>query len=136
MLVFHVMPSAPFPIVIVGLAMKATGLDDHIRSATLVAVNAIVFGILLYAADAFGMMTRTIRDMNWVSALVIGVAQAFSLSPGTSRSGITMTAARAMGFNRVEAARYSFLLSIPANGAASAWSLAMRSRTANRSPGA
>ena len=66
------------------------------------------------------MMTRTIRDMNWVSALVIGVAQAFSLSPGTSRSGITMTAARAMGFGRVEAARYSFLLSIPANGAASA----------------
>lgn len=108
------------PIVIVGLAMKATGLDDHIRSATLVAVNAIVFGILLYAADAFGLMNRTIKDMNWVSALVIGVAQAFSLSPGTSRSGITMTAARAMGFNRVEAARYSFLLSIPANGAASA----------------
>jgi undecaprenyl-diphosphatase len=119
MLVFHVMIGT-IPIVIVGLAMKATGLDDHIRSATLVAVNAIVFGILLYAADAYGMMTRTIRDMNWVSALVIGVAQAFSLSPGTSRSGITMTAARAMGFGRVEAARYSFLLSIPANGAASA----------------
>ena len=89
------------PIVIVGLAMmKLTGLDDHIRSATLVAVNAIVFGILLYAADAFGLMSRTVKDMNWVSALMIGVAQAFSLSPGTSRSGITMTAARAMGFNR------------------------------------
>lgn len=108
------------PIVVVGLSMKMTGLDDHIRSATLVAVNAIVFGILLYAADAYGLMTRTVRDMNWVSALVIGVAQAFSLSPGTSRSGITMTAARALGFNRLEAARFSFLLSIPANGAASA----------------
>lgn len=108
------------PIVIVGLAMKATGLDDHIRSATLVAINAIVFGILLYAADAFGLMTRTVRDMDWKSALIIGVAQSFSLSPGTSRSGITMTAARGLGFNRVEAARYSFLLSIPANGAASA----------------
>lgn len=119
LLVFHVLIGT-IPIVVVGLAMKATGLDDHIRSATLVAFNAIVFGILLYAADAYGMMTRTIRDMNWVSALVIGVAQAFSLSPGTSRSGITMTAARAMGFGRVEAARYSFLLSIPANGAASA----------------
>lgn len=119
LLVFHVLIGT-IPIVVVGLAMKATGLDDHIRSATLVAINAIVFGILLYAADAYGMMTRTIRDMNWVSALVIGVAQAFSLSPGTSRSGITMTAARAMGFGRVEAARYSFLLSIPANGAASA----------------
>ncbi len=118
-LVFNVAVGT-IPIVIVGLLMKATGLDDHIRSATLVAINAIVFGILLYAADAFGMMTRTIKDMTWVSALVIGVAQAFSLSPGTSRSGITMTAARALGFNRVEAARFSFLLSIPANGAASA----------------
>ncbi len=119
MLVLNVMIGT-VPIVLVGLAMKATGLDDHIRSATLVAVNAIVFGILLYAADAYGLMTRTVRDMNWVSALVIGVAQAFSLSPGTSRSGITMTAARAMGFGRVEAARFSFLLSIPANAAASA----------------
>ena len=99
-LVFNVAVGT-IPIVIVGLLMKATGLDDHIRSATLVAINAIVFGILLYAADAFGMMTRTIKDMTWVSALVIGVAQAFSLSPGTSRSGITMTAARALGFNRV-----------------------------------
>lgn len=118
-LVFHVVIGT-IPIVLVGLAMKVTHLDDHIRSPLLVAANAIVFGILLYAADAFGLMTRMIKDMNWVSAIIIGVAQAFALSPGTSRSGITMTAARALGFNRVEAARYSFLLSIPANGAASA----------------
>jgi undecaprenyl-diphosphatase len=108
------------PIVLVGVIMKATHLDDHIRSATLVAVNAIVFGILLYAADAYGLLTRTIRDMSWKVALAIGCAQALSLSPGTSRSGITMTAARAMGYVRPEAARFSFLLSIPANGAASA----------------
>ncbi len=108
------------PIVLVGLVMKATHLDDHIRSATLVAVNAIVFGILLYAADAYGLLTRTVRDMSWKVALAIGCAQALSLSPGTSRSGITMTAARAMGYVRPEAARFSFLLSIPANGAASA----------------
>jgi undecaprenyl-diphosphatase len=118
-LVLHV-AIGTVPIVLVGLMMKVTGLDDHIRSATLVAVNAIIFGILLYAADAYGLMNRMIKDMNWVGALIIGVAQAFALSPGTSRSGITMTAARALGFNRVEAARYSFLLSIPANGAASA----------------
>lgn len=118
-LVFHILIGT-IPIVIVGLLMKATGVDEHIRSATLVAINAIVFGILLYAADSYGLMTRMIKDMNWVSALIIGIAQAFSLSPGTSRSGVTMTAARALGFSRVEAARYSFLLSIPANGAASA----------------
>ncbi|NMD09082.1 MAG: undecaprenyl-diphosphate phosphatase [Phyllobacteriaceae bacterium] len=108
------------PIVVVGLVMKATGLDDHIRNTTLVAVNAIVFGILLYAADAFGLLTRTMREMSWKAALIIGCAQALSLSPGTSRSGITMTAGRALGYLRPEAARFSFLLSIPANGAASA----------------
>jgi undecaprenyl-diphosphatase len=107
------------PIIVVGVLMKVTHLDDHIRSATLVAVNAIVFGILLYAADAYGLMTRTIADMNWKTSLIIGAAQALSLSPGTSRSGITMTAGRALGFVRPEAARYSFLLSMPANGAAS-----------------
>jgi undecaprenyl-diphosphatase len=107
------------PIILVGLALKASGLSDHLRSTALIAINAIVFGLLLYAADAFGAMTRTVKDMTWVSALVIGVAQAFSLSPGTSRSGITMTAARALGFTRTEAARYSFLLSVPANAAAS-----------------
>lgn len=108
------------PIIAVGVLMKVTGLDQHIRSALLVAVNAVVFGILLYAADAYGLMTRTSADMNWKTSLIIGAAQALSLSPGTSRSGITMTAARALGFVRTEAARFSFLLSIPANGAASA----------------
>ena len=107
------------PIVIIGLLMKVTHLDEHIRSATLVAINAIVFGVLLYAADAFGLLRRTIRDMDWTAALLIGIAQAFSLSPGTSRSGVTMMAARGLGFVRPEAARFSFLLSIPANGAAS-----------------
>jgi undecaprenyl-diphosphatase len=108
------------PVVIVGIAMKLTGLDEHIRSATLVAWNAIVFGFLLYAADALGSQHKQVRDIDWRAALFIGAAQALSLSPGTSRSGVTMTAARALSFNRSEAARFSFLLSIPANGAASA----------------
>lgn len=107
------------PIILIGVLMKITQLDESIRSAFLVAVNAIVFGILLYAADAYGLMTRTAADMNWKTSLIIGCAQALSLSPGTSRSGITMTAGRALGFVRPEAARFAFLLSIPANGAAS-----------------
>jgi undecaprenyl-diphosphatase len=117
-LAFHVLIGT-IPIIVVGLLLKLTHLDDHIRSATLVAVNAIVFGVLLYAADAYGLLRRTIVDMNWKSSLIIGGAQALSLSPGTSRSGVTMTAARGLGFTRTEAARFSFLLSIPANGAAS-----------------
>ena len=118
-LVFHIFIGT-VPIIVVGLLLKLTHLDDHIRSATLVAVNAIVFGVLLYAADTYGLLRRTVLDMNWKSSLIIGGAQALSLSPGTSRSGITMTAARGLGFTRTEAARFSFLLSIPANGAASA----------------
>jgi undecaprenyl-diphosphatase len=83
-----------------------------------VAWNAIVFGLLMYAADAFGAMKRQMKDIDWRAALVIGAAQALSLNPGTSRSGITMTAARVLGFVRPEAARFSFLLSIPATAAA------------------
>ena len=82
------------PIVIAGVIMKLTGLDDHIRSTTLVAINAIVFGVLLYLADSYGLLRNSVRDLNWKSALIIGGAQALSLSPGTSRSGITMTAGR------------------------------------------
>ncbi len=118
-LILHVLIGT-IPIIAVGILLKLTHLDEHIRSATLVAVNAIVFGILLYAADAYGLMRRMVVDMTWKTALIIGGAQALALSPGTSRSGITMTAARGLGFVRPEAARFSFLLSIPANGAASA----------------
>jgi undecaprenyl-diphosphatase len=106
------------PIVIVGLILKATHLSDQLRSPLIVAWNAIIFGLLMYAADAFGAMRRQMRDLNWTSAFIIGFAQALSLNPGTSRSGITMTAARALGFVRPEAARFSFLLSIPATAAA------------------
>jgi undecaprenyl-diphosphatase len=107
------------PILVAGLLLKVTHLDHYIRSPLLVAVNSIVFGILLYAADAYGLFRRTVRDLTWKTALIIGLSQMFSLSPGTSRSGVTMTAGRALGFVRPEAARFSFLLSIPANAAAS-----------------
>jgi undecaprenyl-diphosphatase len=107
------------PILVVGVLLKVSGLEDAIRSPLLVAINAIVFGILLYLADTFGLLNRTVRDIDWKAALLVGGAQALALSPGTSRSGITMTAGRALGIIRPEAARFSFLLSIPANGAAS-----------------
>jgi undecaprenyl-diphosphatase len=106
------------PIVAVGLILKATHLSDQLRSPQIVAWNAIVFGLLMYAADAFGAMRRQMRDLDWKAALTIGIAQALSLNPGTSRSGITMTAARTLGYTRPEAARFSFLLSIPATAAA------------------
>jgi undecaprenyl-diphosphatase len=106
------------PIVIVGALLKVTGLSDAMRSPVLVAWNAIIFGVLLYLADSFGRFRRTIDDIDLKSAMTIGAAQALALIPGTSRSGITMTAGRALGFARSDAARFSFLLSIPATAAA------------------
>ncbi len=106
------------PIVIFGALLKLTGLSDAMRSPVLVAWNAIIFGVLLYLADSFGRFRRTIDDIDLKSAMAIGAAQALALVPGTSRSGITMTAGRALGFDRSDAARFSFLLSIPATAAA------------------
>lgn len=114
---------ATIPILVFGFVLEATHLIDHLRNSLLIAANAIVFGILLYVFDAFGLMRRTIADMNWQTSLIIGCAQALALNPGTSRSGITMTAARGLGFVRSEAARFSFLISIPANAAASVFVL-------------
>ena len=76
------------------------------------------YGILLWVADAVGKRTKKMENMTLPPALVIGLAQSLALIPGTSRSGATMTAARFLGFERSEAARFSFLLGIPAIAAA------------------
>ncbi len=102
------------PAVAFGLFVKQTGLIDSVRGPEIVAWNAIIFGVLLYLADRFGQTIRSMEHMTLVSAIIIGVAQAVAIMPGTSRSGITMTAARALGFTRPEAARFSFLLGVPA----------------------
>lgn len=110
---------ATVPILIVGLLLKLFHLEDKIRSVGLVAFNAIFFGLILYLTDAYGKANRTINALNWKTSLFMGVAQSLALSPGTSRSGITMSSARFLGMSRTDAARFSFLMSIPANGAAS-----------------
>jgi undecaprenyl-diphosphatase len=79
----------------------------------LIASTTIIFGILLGVADWRGVRVRDEHSLNWKDVLVIGVAQAVALIPGTSRSGITMTAGLMMGLTRAGAARFSFLLSIP-----------------------
>lgn len=105
---------ATIPAVAFGLFVKETGFIDNIRGAEIVGWNAIIFGILMYLADRYGVTQKVMEDMKLPSALVIGIAQAIAIIPGTSRSGITMTAARALGFTRSESARFSFLLGIPA----------------------
>ena len=103
------------PAVAFGLFLDKVGFMDLVRQMPqVVAWNAIIFGVLLYLCDRFGLSIRRMSDMTWAPALIIGLAQAIAIIPGTSRSGITMTAARALGFERPEAARFAFLLGIPA----------------------
>ena len=112
---------ATIPALAVGAALKLTGAYELIRSVKVVAWNAVIFGILLWVADVVGKRSKIMEDMKLSPALIIGGAQALALIPGTSRSGITMTAARLLGFERAEAARFSFLLGIPAIAAAGAF---------------
>lgn len=101
------------PVLILGLVMSIGGWDEAIREPWIIAVAFIVFGIILWLSDIWGKSIKTIDIMNWKGAALIGLAQMLALIPGTSRSGITMTAARAMGYTRPEAARFSMLMAIP-----------------------
>lgn len=106
------------PAVAAGLFIKSSGVN--LRTPEIIASTAIIFGVLMYIMDTFGERVKKMEDMTLKPALVIGLAQAVALIPGTSRSGITMTAARYLGFERPEAARFSFLLGIPAIAGAGA----------------
>jgi undecaprenyl-diphosphatase len=88
-------------------------IEQNLRSMLVIASTTIVFGVLLGYADKVGSRQLELAAVAWKLALIIGFAQALALIPGTSRSGITITAALLLGFNRDAAARFSFLLSIP-----------------------
>lgn len=102
------------PAVALGLFLKLGGYLESFRVTDLVATNLIVYGILLGLADHFGRQEKKFEDLTLRDAILVGAAQALALIPGTSRSGSTMTMARFLGYERVEAARFSFLLAIPA----------------------
>jgi len=101
------------PIVIVGFTAQEY-IRTTFRSLWLVAIVLIVFGLILAAADVWGKKTRDMSDLNVPHGLLYGLAQMLALVPGVSRSGATITMGRTLGYNRVSAARYSFLLAIPA----------------------
>lgn len=113
-------------LIVASLPVLALGFIFHLtepawaRSLPVAAWSLIIFGILLGLADKFMPVLRTVEDMKWKDALIIGCAQMLALIPGTSRSGITMTAARSLGFSRLEAARFSFLLAVIATSGAGA----------------
>jgi undecaprenyl-diphosphatase len=93
-------------------------VELYLRDMRIIAVTTLVFGGLLWLADALGSRARPLLEMNWRSAMLIGLAQSLALIPGVSRSGITITAGRFLGFDADSAARFSFLLAIPIIAAA------------------
>jgi len=111
------------PVLILGAVMMATDLSLAVRSPIVIALTSIVFGIVLWLADIWGKRVREMDTLSWRGAVGLGLAQSLALIPGMSRSGITMTAALAMGFTRVEAARFSMLMSLPVIGAGGLFAL-------------
>lgn len=103
---------ATLPVCIIGFLGRDL-IADHMRSTLIIGLSLVAFGLLLGYADWKKRGTRSEYSMNLKDVLIIGFAQALALIPGTSRSGITITAALLVGMSREGAARFSFLLSIP-----------------------
>ena len=103
---------ATIPVMIVGYFINKAEPTWLFDLKTL-AITNLVFALLLWNADWLGAKGRMMNDMKVNSALLVGIAQIFALIPGASRSGVTMTAARYLGFDRVTAAHFSLLLSLP-----------------------
>ncbi len=100
------------PVVVVGFLFRDF-IESSLRAVEVIAWATIGFGVLLLIADRFGLTMRRLENLGLSDAVIIGLAQVLALVPGTSRSGITMTAARLLGYQRADAARFSMLLSIP-----------------------
>ncbi|MEM7279033.1 MAG: undecaprenyl-diphosphate phosphatase [Pseudomonadota bacterium] len=103
---------ATVPVGLVGL-LAHDWISTNLRSAAVIAISTAVFGIVLWLADVFGSKRKEIQALTVKGAVLMGLAQAIALIPGTSRSGITMTAALALGLTRTAAAKFSFLMSVP-----------------------
>jgi len=111
------------PAMVFAFVLKAGGFDEILRSPLIIAATTIIFGVLLWISDVKGEEVLKTEDLTWKKATTLGFAQALAIIPGTSRSGITMTAARFMGMTRVESARFSMLMSLPIIGAGGLYTL-------------
>lgn len=104
---------ATLPVIFFGAILYLTGLNDALRSATVIGWAMLIFGLVLYWADQVGRTEKTAAEWTLKDAVVMGLWQAVALIPGTSRSGITITAGRQLGYGREDAARLAMLMSIP-----------------------
>lgn len=101
------------PVITFGLILKVTGLADAMRGIAVIGWTMLIFGIVLYWADQKGLETRSAEEWTLKHAVIMGLWQCLALIPGTSRSGITITGARLLGYKRSDAARLAMLMSIP-----------------------
>ncbi|MEN8831080.1 MAG: undecaprenyl-diphosphate phosphatase [Pacificibacter sp.] len=104
---------ATIPVIILGLFLSVSGLSDALRSIRVIGWTMLVFGLVLYWFDQKGPTHKTSDDWSMKDAVILGLWQAVALIPGTSRSGITITGARALGYSRADGAKIAMLMSIP-----------------------
>lgn len=104
---------ATIPVILFGLFLEISGIYDSLRSIAVIGWTMLIFGLVLYWADQTGPQEKTTTDWSLRDAVIMGLWQAIALIPGTSRSGITITAARFLGYDRESAARVAMLMSIP-----------------------
>ena len=107
------------PIIPVGFILYNSGMINHLRSLEVIGWMTLVFGILLYLSDKIKVTNKLDNSFTIRSAIIIGLFQVLALIPGVSRSGITITSGRLLGFDRFDSAKISFFLAIPALSAAS-----------------
>ena len=111
------------PVMLVGVILVETNFIEKIRNIETIAWTTLIFGILLFVSDKFKIEKTIKKNFTFKSAIFIGSLQILALIPGVSRSGIAITAARLLGFKRVDSAKISFLISIPILGAVSIFGL-------------
>ena len=111
--IFYITVNATLPLIICGYYIQNSNFL-FLRSLEMIAWSTLIFGILLYFADKVFLRVKKIDDLNIMSGTIIGFFQVLAFLPGTSRSGICITAARFLGFDRESAAKFSLLLSKPA----------------------
>ena len=108
---------------LLGYFLVQTNFIEKLRNIEVIGWTTLIFGILLYISDRFKLEKNIATNFSYKSAIFIGFFQIFSIVPGVSRSGISITAARLLNFKRFDAAKISFLLSIPTLGAVSIFGL-------------
>lgn len=111
------------PALIAGFLLSVTGADDAMRLLPIIAFTTIFFGVLLWLSDVKAKTNKPVSELTWGGAVILGLSQSLALIPGTSRSGITMTAARTLGLSREASARFSMLMSLPIIGAGGLYAL-------------